>query len=120
MNSKNSKQVFVVRGSGYGIDNSMVTVTEEHMVGGEKFLSVIPAAPRIVGKNSILIHEKYLQPVDNRLKEYIYTFTVSKRCLAGGTIEQDLRIIDNAYRNMDIKSILDRLEIELTPLLRLE
>ena len=114
------QQLYVVRGSGYGIDGALVSITAEHEVGGEKYLSVSPAAPRFVGSKSILIHEKYLQAVDNRLKQYVYTFTVSKKSVDGGQVEQDLLIIDGAFRNMAVQTILKRLEMELGPLLRLE
>ena len=118
--NKKSKQLYVVRGSGYSIDNSIVTIAKEHEVDGEKFLSVNPATPRIVGQHSILINEKYLQPINDRIKQYVYTFTVSKTCLDDRTTEQDLCIIDNAMRNMDVSAILEKFERELTPLLRLE
>jgi len=114
----NKDQHFIVRGSGYGIDSTVVVVTAEHEVDGEKYLSVRPATPRHVGEKSVLIHERYLQPISDRLKKYIYTFTVTKRCVDDGTTEQDLLVIDGAVRNMKVATILARLNMELGPILR--
>ena len=115
-----SQQLWVVRGSGYSLDGAIVEATARHEVDGETYLSVSPVPHRFVGEKSILIHEKYLQPVDNRLKRYTYTFTVSKKCIGTGAIEQDILLIDSAFRNMSVSTILARLDSELGPILRLE
>jgi hypothetical protein len=119
MTNKN-QQLYVVRGSGYAIDNAMVIVDAVHEVDGERYAAVRPATPRHVGIDSILIHEKYLQTVDNRMKQYVYTFTVTKKPIDGGPAEQDMLIIDGAFRNMAVKTIINRLRSELGPILRLE
>lgn len=115
-----NQQLYVVRGSGYAIDNALVSVVEMHEVDGEQYASVRPATPRHVGEKSILVHERYLQPVDQRLKKYVYTITVSKQPIGGGASEQDILIIDGAFRNMAVSTIIKRLESELGPILRLE
>ena len=116
-----SQQLYVVRGSGYAVDGAHVSITASHEVDGEKYLSVSPATPRLVGTKSILIHEKYLQPVSDRLKQYVYTITVTKKSIDSSQgIEQDLLVIDGAFRNMAVSTILKRFEAELGPILRLE
>lgn len=117
---KKTQQLFVVRGSGYAIDNAIVSITAMHEVDGEQYASVRPATPRTVGDKSILIHKRYLQPVEDRMKQYVYTITVNKKPIDGGPAEQDMLIIDGAFRNMAVKTIINRLSAELGPILRLE
>lgn len=114
-----SDQIYVVRGSGTRLDGALVKIdTEWKRVDGD----YIPVHP-VTGPTShypVLVHEKHLQEVEERLKRYDYTFTVSKRDVSGKTIEQDFLIIDGALRNMNVQTILNRLESELGPILRLE
>lgn len=118
--SKKNPELYMVRGSGYAIDGAAVTLGDRHEVDGEVYFSVQPAAPRLVGSKSLLVHERYLEPIEKRLKRYTYTFTVSKKCEDDATMEQDFLVIDSAFRNMQIRSILARIDSELGPILRLE
>jgi hypothetical protein len=114
-----SDQIYVVRGSGTRLDGALVKMdTEWERVDGE----YIPVHS-VTGPTSqypILVHERHLQEVEDRLKRYNYTFTVTKTCLEDKTTQQDFVIIDNALRNMNVRTILGRIESELGPILRLE
>lgn len=118
---KNKEPLYIVRGTGYGIDGSIVKKVGQHVVGGEIYFLVNPANSRPTGHNSILVHKKYLQELGkDRLNTYTYTITVSKRNDNDGSIEQDLIVIDGAYRNLSPSAILNRFGQELIPILRLE
>jgi len=113
--------LYIVRGSGYGIDGSIVKIVSETEVDGETYFAINPVSSRPIGHNSILIHNKYLQPIgDNRLKTYTYTITVSKKHNESGSIEQDLLVINDAFRNINVATIISKLDRELGPILRLE
>lgn len=117
---KNKEPLYIVRGTGYALDGALVKIDQQHEVDGEKYFSVSPAVPRPHGHESIMVHERYLQLFGENQNTYTYTITVSKKFDVDGKIEQDYLVIDGAYRNLAIRTILNRFGSELTPILRLE
>lgn len=115
-----AEPVYVIRGTGTKMDGAVVTATPAHETTGGWYYTTSPVGLLSPSKYPVLIHEKHLQLVENRLKRYTYTFTVTRKCVDDGTVEQDLLIVDNAIRRMKVQTILDRLETELSPILRLE
>lgn len=114
--------VFVIRGTGTKIDGSLVTASPVYEAEGGWYHTVRPVGHIVDTKYPVLIHEKHLQRVEDRLSRFTYKITVSKHSgdALVDPIEQDSIAITNALRNMSIKTILNRLESELGPILRLE
>lgn len=111
--------IYIVRGSGTKLDGAWVTVeAATEAPDGGRYFSCHPANAVVKSEYPILVHEKHLQELDSRLKKYSYSITVSKKCLDDGSMEQDFIVIDNAIRNMGVKTILSKLDAELGPILR--
>ena len=111
----NQKNVKMIRGSGFRhLDGSLVMVVDE---GDDGYVSVIPH-----GENSvpIKIDARCIQEV-NIPRVLCYEFRIGKSSADGeGYYEFKTYEIDDALRDVDLNVIVDFLDKNLKPILRLE
>ena len=117
---KSNRPLYFIRGSGYSLDGSLVTIESEVVVDDKTYCVVNPIRTDIA-VGSVLIDKRYLQTSNINPDLRSYTIVVSKYNKATNQVEeQDTLHIENALRDVSVTSILERLNKDLAPILRLE
>lgn len=116
---KQVKDLFIVRGTGYNLDGTIVEIVEGAY---EDYCQVRPfSSHKVVASKSILIHKKYLEKLDSLTKKLTYRIVISKE-QENTTIAPEVAsfVIDSALRDINISDLANKIGADLSPILRLE
>lgn len=108
-------KLFIVRGTGFPIDGTLVKISE---VRGDGYCSVTLFRHCHEEPKSILIAEKYLQPIKDR-EPLSYTFSITK-FKDGEKVDSASTTVDSALRDMNIHQLIKKINDDLSPILRMD
>ena len=108
-------KLFVIRGTGFPIDGSVVSVDS---VGDDGFCSVIPYNSTESG-SSIKIHNGYLQSID-MTEEYTYSFAIVKFDGKANMVDSETFEAKNTLKNVNASAIAEFVSNTVSPLLKME
>ena len=112
-----ARQLYMIKGTGLNLDGSVVVVTKRE---GDYFVVSPPNSTLDV--QGTMVHEKCLQPFISDQK-FTYEIIVYKKQQNSGTLldlEKETLTISNALRDVSIDTIIEYLNTNLTPILRME
>ena len=108
-------KLFIVRGTGFPIDGSVVSVESE---GDDGYCSVIPYNSTLTGF-AIKIHKGYLQSID-MTEEYTYSFAILKFDGEANVIDSETCEVKNTLKNVNASAIAEFVSNTVSPLLKME
>ena len=108
------KKISLIRGTGFKhLDGSLVTIVEQRDDG---LTSVVPFGSK--ESIPIMIDSRCIQEVDKR-ESFTYEFRIEKYC-SDGYMEFKQFEISDAFRSVPLDTIIEYLETNLKPILRME
>lgn len=111
------RSLYVVRGTGFPIDGCIVEIVSTIVIDGIDFYTVKPFGRNDVNVNSFLIDNKFLSKA-NDMSLLSYRITITKTS-DDGSVESTTDVIDKAARNISIDNLLNRIIVDLTPIVRI-
>ena len=112
-----SHPLYMIKGTGLNIDGSVVIVTKR-----EGDYCVVSPPNIKLDIQGTMVHEKCLQPFKSDQK-FTYEFVLYKKRQDSGTIldlEKETLTVKNALRDVSLDTIVEYLNTNLTPILRME
>lgn len=104
--TKLDSSIYCVRGTGSKVDGMLVNVLSTVELGGANYCSVQPINLEGFGKDSILIHSKYLSKVrDSLTKVFTYKITVEKTD-SDGNSDIESGQVSTTLKNFMLKDIV--------------
>jgi hypothetical protein len=108
--------MYIVRGTGYMIDGSIVVIQDE---GSDGYVSVRPHTLDDNVELPIKLHKKFLQPLGER-NEFNYTFLITKSNEKNDIVGETSVAFNKSLRDVNIHSIADFIIANLNPILTME
>jgi hypothetical protein len=118
---KSKKPVYLIRGTGFNIDGSLVTIETDD---ADSHVTVCPVNQvDFPSKGSILVDRRYLSPASNFNGVHEYTITI--HCVSttdSGEVSEDKvkHVIENASRKVDLTKLVKSVTHNLSPILKAE
>lgn len=107
-----SDTLYIIQGTGFSIDGTVVKVIE--VVGDYSVVS----PPNLNDIENIMVKTKCLRPFGEK-KSIVYTVEVVKY-VNNERVEEDILDIPNSIRNVKTSTIVEFMENNLVPILRME
>ncbi len=107
------EKLYIVRGTGFSIDGTVVTV-----VSGEGDYSLV-SSPNNPDVKNIMVKTKCLQPIDSAIKSLTYVVEVVKY-VDNKRVDEAILDIPNSIRDVDVGTIIEYLDDNLSKILRME
>lgn len=106
--------LFIIRGTGFSIDGTLVEKTNNVSgVDGQPLWAVRPYNSDIAAIGSVLIPEKYLQPIREEVPKLTYTLCIRKTNEDGSHINECIDVKD-AIRDVNLKSLVQKFGDDLS------
>jgi hypothetical protein len=118
---KTKLPVFIVRGTGFNIDGTLVTIDIDNADSHVKICPVNHA--EFPSKGSVLIDRRYISPASNFNGMHEYTLTIHRVSTTDSgevTEEKQEYIIENASRKVDLKKLVKSVAHNLSQILKVE
>jgi len=110
-----AKTLYIIKGTGLSLDGQVVIVVE---TVGDYSLVAPPISTTDI--RNTMVKTACLQPLENRQK-VSYHITIQKTVIdPKGYTQISHMDIDNCLRDVDLETITEYLETNLTPILRME
>ncbi len=119
--AKNKKPVYVIRGTGFSIDGSLVTITTDD---ADSHVTVCPVNQvDFPSEGSVLVDRRYLSPASNFNGIHEYTISIHRVSTTDSgevTEEKQEHVIENASRKVDLSKLVTSVATNLSPILKVE
>lgn len=112
-----AKQLYIIKGTGLSLDGTVVNVSKR--VGD---YCVVSPPNTVLDIQGTMVHEKCLQLFSDDTQMWTYQFTVVKRNENPSCPDTETRSlqIHKCIRNTDLETILEYIDTNLRPILRME
>ncbi len=115
-----ARTLYIIKGTGLALDGQIVNIVDE----GEGDYVVVSPPNTYSGVRNTMVKRACLQEINEGGQTFMYQFTIRRlnEDPKGDGMDADIRTlnINKCIRNVDLGTILDYLESNLRPILRME